>query len=78
MAQLDRALRARINEAKKIAPRLRRVGLYEAFEDLYTEHIPKAEDVLAKEQHVAYAVTLIAMRDRIEQAKRAVAAVQGN
>jgi hypothetical protein len=52
--------------------------LYEAFEDLYTEHIPKAEDVLAKEQHVAYAVTLIAMRDRIEQAKRAVAAVQGN
>ena len=45
---------------------------------LYPEHIPKAEEALAYRRHVAYAVTRIAMRDRIKEAKRAVAAVQGN
>ena len=52
--------------------------MYETFEDLYTEHTPKAEEDLAYRSYHAYADTLIAMRDRIKEASMAVAAVQGN
>jgi len=69
-----RTLKARANEARRLAPKLKKAGLYDVFADLYTQHVPKVEEVLAKNQYYAYIITQYAIQDRLEEAKKALAA----
>ena len=69
-----RTLKARANEARKLAPKLKKAGLYDAFADLYTQHVPKVEEVLAKNQYYAYIVTQYGIQERLDEAKKALAA----
>ena len=69
---LAKRLYTAINKAYAILPALKKANLYDAFRDIYEELCVKARVLLDNRYEHAYAITLIALRERYEAAVRAM------
>tara|TARA_B100001057_G_scaffold455293_3_gene501720 strand:+ start:4630 stop:5652 length:1023 start_codon:yes stop_codon:yes gene_type:complete len=69
---LARRLNAGINRAYAILPALKKANLYGEFRDIYEDLCVRAKELLERKEEHAYIATLFALRERQEEAVRAM------